>query len=381
MDISPMMLFALVLFIGTVVSYLSKRFHITAVPIFMVIGIILGPAGLNIENYEGISFIGDLGLLMIVFIAGLDVYKEKMVSVGNTMLFTALNAAISFFAGVVTGYVFGYETYTSLLIGTILISSSVGIIIPMIAGHEDLKNRFGFLTPSVVILDGMSLFLLSFFIEMSKGEGITYFLIYSALFIVILLLLLPRVVNGFFMINSRRAYELPFVFVCLACFVAVAELIGLPNILVAFLAGIALGRIITTREVYDEIKAIGEDFLTPVFFIVLGMGLDFSVFTESLGNLAFMISLTLILMVSKIATGMIFGGLKGYGRKESFLIGAIFWPQLSATLAATAVAFSAGLFDEVVVMAVACMAIVTSLATPLVVEILLSRGAKQPEIT
>lgn len=375
MDISPMMLFALVLFIGTVVSYLSKRFRIAAVPIFMVIGIVLGPEGLDMESYEGLSFIGDLGLLMIVFIAGLDVYKEKMVYVSNTMLFTALNAAISFFAGIVTGYVFGYGMYTNLLIGTILISSSVGIIIPMIAGHEDLKKRFGFLTPSVVILDGLSLFLLSLFIEMSKGKGITYFLIYSALFVVILLLFLPRVANRFFLINSRKAYELPFVFVCLACFVAVAELIGLPNILVAFLAGIALGKIITTREVYDEIKAIGEDFLMPIFFIVLGMGLDFSVFGRGLSNLAFTIALILVLMLSKIVTGFAFGAIRGYSRRDELLIGFMFWPQLDATLAATAVAFSAGLFDDVIVVAVACMAIVTSLATPLVVEILLSRGA------
>lgn len=381
MDLTPMMLFALVLFIGTSISFLSRRFHITAVPIFIVLGIILGPFGIGIEHYEGLSFIGELGLLMIVFIAGLDVYKEKVVSVTNTMLFCFLNTTVSFLAGVIAGYVFGYGTYTNMLIGTILISSSVGIIIPMISGNESLKNRFGFLTPSVVILDGMSLFLLALVIEMSKGRGITHFLIYSALFIIILLFLLPRVARKFFAVNTRKGYELPFVFMCLAGFIAVAEFIGLPNILIAFLAGIALGATVNEREVYDEVKAIGEDFLTPVFFIVLGMGLDFSVFTESLGNLAFMISLTLILMASKIATGMIFGGLKGYGRRESFLIGAIFWPQLSATLAATAVAFSAGLFDEVVVMAVACMAIVTSLATPITVEVLTGRNRKLLEQT
>jgi len=371
-----MMLFALILFIGTGVSYLSKRFHITAVPIFMILGIILGPFGAGIENYEGLSFIGDLGLLMIVFIAGLEVYKEEVASVSDTALFCFLNTIISFSAGVFIGSIFGYDVYTSMLIGSILISSSVGIIIPMIAGKENLKSRFGFLTPSVVILDGLSLFLLAFVIELSKGGSITNFLVYSALFIALLLLLLPKLANRFFMRNSRRAYELPFVFMCLAGFVAIAELIGLPNILIAFLAGIALGRIITTREVYDEIKAIGEDFLMPIFFIVLGMELDFSVFAESLSNFAFTVSLILILMISKVATGIIFGKIKRYNRKESFLIGSIFWPQLSATLAATAVAFDAGLFDDVVVVAVACMAIVTSLATPIVVEILTVEGRK-----
>lgn len=365
-----MMLFALILFIGTGVSYLSRRFHITAVPIFMILGIILGPFGVGIEQYEGLSFIGDIGLLMIVFIAGLEVYKEEIASVSDTVLFCFLNTIISFSAGVFIGYVFGYNVYTSMLIGSILISSSVGIIIPMIAGKEDLKSRFGFLTPSVVILDGLSLFLLAFVIEMSKDSSIINFLVYSALFIALLLLLLPKLADRFFARNTRSAYELPFVFMCLAGFVALSELIGLPNILIAFLAGIALGRIITTREVYDEIKTIGEDFLMPIFFIVLGMGLDFSVFAESLSNFAFTASLILILMISKVAAGITFGKIKRYDRKESFLIGSIFWPQLSATLAATAVAFEAGLFDNVVVVAVACMAIVTSLATPIVVEIL-----------
>ena len=367
-DLSPMVVFAIILFIGTGVSYLSKRFRITGVPLFIVIGIIM--AGLGIEHYEGLSFIGDLGLLMIVFIAGLDVYKEKMVSVGNTILFCVLNATISFSAGVFIGYVFGYGIYTSILIGTILISSSVGIIIPMIAEKKALKSSYGFLTPSVVILDGLSLFLLALVIEMSAGKGIAGFLMYSAIFILLMLLFLPRIAKRFFSKNARRAYDLPFIFMCLAGFIAVAEIIGLPNILTAFLAGISLGETITSREAYDEVKAIGEDFLMPVFFVVLGMELDFGVFTDGLGSIAFTASLILILMFSKVATGVIFGEIRGYEAREGLLIGAIFWPQLDATLAATAVAFDAGLFDDVIVVAVACMAIVTSLVSPIVVEYL-----------
>jgi Kef-type K+ transport system membrane component KefB len=366
MNLSPMVVFAVILFVGTCVSYISKRFRITAVPMFLVIGIIM--SGLGVESHEGLSFVGDLGLIMIVFIAGLGVYKEKMVSVGNMTLFCVLNAATSFAAGVFIGYIFEYGIYASMLIGTILISSSVGIIIPMIAEKGELKSRYGFLTPSVVVLDGLSLFLLAFIIEMSAGEGVAGFLAYSAIFIVLMLIFLPRIARRFFFKNSRKAYDLPFVFMCLTGFIAVAEVIGLPNILIAFLAGISLGETVLSREVYDEVKAIGEDFLMPVFFVVLGMELNFGVFAESLGSIVFTISLILALMLSKVITGFAFGKIRGYGSRESLLIGAIFWPQLDATLAATAVAFDAGLFDGVIVVAVACMAIVTSLAAPIVVE-------------
>jgi len=52
--------FAVILFVGTCVSYVSKRFRITAVPMFMVIGIIM--SGLGVESQEGLSFVVDRGL-------------------------------------------------------------------------------------------------------------------------------------------------------------------------------------------------------------------------------------------------------------------------------------------------------------------------------
>ena len=65
--------FSVILVVSLVISEILKRYHITAVPFYIVAGVILGPYGLGLHLGEDLKFMGEIGLLFLVFMAGIGV--------------------------------------------------------------------------------------------------------------------------------------------------------------------------------------------------------------------------------------------------------------------------------------------------------------------
>jgi len=377
MDISnaltnPIITFSIILVIALMIPEFLKRFKITSVPFYIIAGILLGPFGIGLHLGEGLIFLGEVGLLFLIFIAGMEIYEMGDIHIGKIVLFTIISALVCFSGGFLLGLGMGYSIITALLIGTVLISSSIGEIIPMVNSTPSVKRRLSHIIfPAIVILDAASLILLGVIIKTEQPViQVVIFILELILLVIVSFTLLPKLLSIFFTRTSRKPKEgdLKFIITILMFIVAAGYAIGVHGIVTAFIAGVIVGRHIPNQTIYDKVHAIGYGMLIPVFFIVLGMELDIGVLFEGKGNLLFPVLLVLTLLVTKLTGGLIFALIKRMPLRDGFILGMVLWPQLSATIAATAVGYETGIIKQEVLVSVVIMALFSALGTPFILR-------------
>lgn len=371
--------FALILVLGLFLPEVAQKWRISTVPFYIIAGMLIGPYGFGVlQSHPALSFVGELGLYFLIFIAGLEVYRTTGAKWGEPARMSVFFALVCFFAGFVFGQLMGFGVLSSLLVGTILVSSSVGEIIPIVNASRSLKEKASHLIiPAVVILDTLSLVGISLLTQY-QSSPISLLVMASSivLFFLVGVVLIPRAARWYFSRGDKKKADegdLKFIIAALFVVVAVSEIIHLHGILAAFLAGLLIGRSVPHRKEFHRLEGIGYALLIPVFFVVLGMETNIRVLWTGGAAAAVAVGLLFTLFTSKLAAGVMFGaagGFRGSSReriKKGALTGVIFWPQLSATIAATVVGREFGLVDESLFVAVIIMAIVSATLTPFLI--------------
>jgi len=373
--------FALILMISLVIPEILKEASMIVVPFYIITGVILG---LWFESHDALVFLGDIGILFLVFIAGMEIQEHGKISWKRPVGMSIISAGTCFLFGATLGYLWGFEATTSLLLGTILMSSSVGEIVPMVTSSTHLREKFAdFLFPAIIIMDASSLFLLTVLIQWDSNPfDFAFFLVAACLFTILIVHLLPKLAHKFFTRKSSKPREtdVKFIITVLLVSVALGEIIGLHGILIAFLVGAILGRHIPNEKTRQKLHGFGHGFFIPIFFIVLGMNLDISFLYSGTAGVLLIAAIIGTLISSKIIGAMTYSRFENLSSREGLVLGVTIWPQLSATLAAAAVGYERDIFDAELLTAVVFMSITTALATPFVVQALLRSEEREHAI-
>jgi Kef-type K+ transport system membrane component KefB len=156
--------FFLVLLTGLLSSTLLKKLHLPWVAALLLGGVLIGPYGLDIfEPDSTVKFISDMGLVFLMFMAGLEVklsgFKKCVLSF---FALSVVNGLLPFVVGMGIAYYYGYSRITMFLLGTVFVSSSIAVVIPTLEANNlfDLKIGKAVMATSI-IQDVASLFLLS----------------------------------------------------------------------------------------------------------------------------------------------------------------------------------------------------------------------------
>ena len=160
-----------------------------------------------------------------------------------------------------------------------------------------------------------------------------------------------------------------------------AEFLGMHFLIGAFAAGVIFARSVvgedTHRKLETRTEAITLGLLAPVFFASIGMHLKLSAVTEATG---FLVVLLLAATVGKLVGAGLTAKLSGFSNKQALAIGSAMNARGAVEIIIADIALRAGLFDhpsppppaiEYLFSAVVVMAIVTTLASPLTLRMLL----------
>lgn len=384
-DYDPFLItFAGVMFLALIIPELVHRFNITPVPFYIIAGIIVGPYGVGLlELNPSMYDIGRMGLFFLVFLAGLEAHYPAGKKSMELMKLVFIAGNVCFFYGFLAMRFFGYGVDTAFLFGAILVSSSVGEIIPIVSSTPHIKDKLGnIIIPAVVILDTVSLILLSFVLHFDEGPmSIVFFMSLALFFIILSVRLIPLIAKWYFGRYKRRPAdaETTFVLAILFYFIAVATLLGIHGIVAAFIAGIILGEIFEDKGTLRKLEAIGHGILIPIFFINLGIATNLGILVQDgeYKNILMAVTVLMILILSKLIGGLIFALTSKRSTSIGLTVGLIFWPQLSATLAATEVGKEAGIIPDELFVSIVVMAIVSALGTPFVVRALFGRRSQE----
>ena len=400
-----------------IIPLLVKRWHVPSVVAIMAIGIIIGPGALNYFDhmnawmghavdtaalYRIVNAIGFLGLVFLMALAGMEVdlrmLKNEKCAVASLSILTFVLPAG---AGYFTYWLFERNDMLGAFVyASLFASHSIGIVFPVIRELGVVHTRFGIaVLSSTVITDIASLILLAICVQYKRFDvsassthhlqsvslldhlDLTFlgswfgpaFLGIILLYILLVMLLLPF----FWRWLSRmlpQGDDLNVTYFLLAVLVVVllGEMLGINLIVGAFVAGMAVARSqgfeAPGKVLIHKLEGIGFGLVIPFLFLSIGFQANIGVLVQSWTSMTIAIATVIGLVSSKVLSGWLAMRISGFDNTKGICAGLMTVPQLSATLAAAAVALNLKMLSEDFFNAIVFLSLMTTLPIPTLVR-------------
>lgn len=385
--------FALGMVMLVVIPRLSRRLHVPVPVGLLLCGVIVGPYVLDIfgKVRPVADFLAELGKLLLMFFAGLEINLELFRRVRNRSI--ALGIATTVFPlvlGTVVGLSFGYAAIPAIVIGSLLASHTLlGLSVVSRLGLGSLEPMT-VAVGATVMSDTLSLVVFAICVSIYttgfSPSGLALLLAEISGYIVLVLFGLSRL--GAYVLkrveNEEDAY-----FVVMLSIMAIAgvlaDAIQLPGIVGAFLAGLAINASAQNAPASVKLEFLAKSLFIPIFFVVTGFLINPVPFVHGIFDNFFLVaSIIGALLVGKWIAAWGVGRAFGYSRNEQLTIWSLTLPQVAATLAATLVAHetlgAAGqrLLDDRMLNVVLVLVFATSVLGPVLTERFASRLTTGP---
>jgi CPA2 family monovalent cation:H+ antiporter-2 len=309
-----------------VLGLVANRFGISAIPAYLLAGLLLGPNEPEelalISPSEVTEFVAELGIVFLLFFLGLEFSLDRLARTGRHFGLggTAdllINAGLGLAVGVVA---FGATSAALVLAACIYVSSSAIAVKGLIDFRRLGDDETDLVLAILVFEDIVVAFMLGFAAAGGGGPSETLVLVAKVLGFVTAGVAASRWLSRPF---DRFLDRLPLEFFLLAVFgflvacAALAEELGLSEAIGALMAGIVLSET-SVREQIEERFFSFRDVFAALFFFVFGLSIDLSAF----GDVGWIILLAVALtLVGKLGTGMVAGGVGGFTRRQGFNAG------------------------------------------------------------
>lgn len=377
---SALEFFTLLLFLVFLLPPLFARLRLPAVVALLTGGVMLGPHVLGIIAPDDavLGLFTVVGRVFLMFIVGLEIdmrvfqeTKQRSMGFGlATFLFPLLG-------GIAMARLFDFGWNAAFLIGS-LIASHTLLGFPIVtrlglAKREPMAVAVG----ATIFTDIASLLVLAVCVSIHKGgfsaTGLLLQLFELAVYAILVLQGLPLVGRMYFRRYRDDENDLfTFTFLAVMLAAAGAHFIHLEDIVGAFLAGVAVNRVLSASPVREKIIMMGEGLFIPMFFVAIGVRLDLPIFAATLVNsLPFVLAIIGALVLGKFLAAFSVRGRFGYDWPSTLTMWSLSLPQVAATLAAAMAAYEAmddlgdRLITESVLNAVIVLMVLTSILGPI----------------
>ncbi len=374
---NPVLVFSLILFIILLAPILLRRINIPGIVGLIVSGVIIGPNGLNIlEKNSAVELFSTIGLLYILFIAGLDLDLNEFRSNRNkSYLFGFLTFIFPLILCYpVCYYYLGFSFNASLLISSMLsahtliayqIVNKLGIsknqAVAITVGGTILADTAVLISLALILANNQSQLALEFWIKLGISLSVFSFIIFY---------LIPKIAKWFFHQHEEDKHA-HYIFSLLIVFFAafLSELAGLEPIIGAFLSGLALNRLIPhSSALMNRIEFIGNSLFIPFFLISVGMLVDLSGVLENPKILILAAIFSFIGIFGKWIAAFLTQKIFRFSKYQRQLIFGLSSSRAAAALALVLVGYESEILDRNVLNATIILILVTCIFASFVTD-------------
>ena len=374
---NPVLVFSLVLFIILLSPILLRPIRVPGIIGLILSGVVIGPHGLNwLEKSSAVNLFSTIGLLYIMFIAGLELDMNEFKKTRHkSLVFGFFTFIIPIAIGFpVCHYLLGYDILPSILIASMFATHTL-VSYPIvnrygISKHEAVAITIG----GTILTDTAVLIILAVITGASQGNinqefwvtlGISF-----AVFLFIMFGVIPKIAKWFFeKIESEKTGHYIFVLTVVFFAAFLAEIAGLEPIIGAFVAGLALNKLIPhSSALMNRIEFIGNAIFIPFFLISVGMIVDVSVLTKGPMALIVAATLTIVAVSGKYLAATMTQVIFKYTGNQRNLIFGLSNAHAAATLAVIMVGYNSNIIDENVLNGTILLILVTCIVATMVTE-------------
>jgi len=329
----PVLIFSLVLLIILCAPLLFDRLHIPHIVGLILAGVLFGEYGLGVLSYDkSIQLFGQVGMLYIMFIAGIDMdMNDFMHNRNKSLVFGAYTFFIPVLFGLVTGFILMYIIFTTLSETTMvewisndserggvirysmfsaivlasMFASNTLLAYPIVSRYGITRNKAVTITVGGTMVSMLlSLIVLAVVLQVANGDvSLTFwikFILSLVIYSFIVFYIFPKLTSWFFKHHADSILQYIFVLALVLLSSFLAKLAGMEYIIGAFLAGISINRLIPKRSpLMNRINFVGNAIFIPFFLIGVGMIVDIKLIFSGYTTIVVALIMTAVATISK----------------------------------------------------------------------------------
>lgn len=361
--------FAMVALAALACGMVFSRLKQPAVVGYILAGVILGPSVLGVvTNREQIELLAELGVLMLLYLVGMELSLRAFKAVWRVAMFAMLFQLVCGVGAMLAlSFVLGWSIELALLLGFVVTLSSTAVAIKMLEDLGELRTRLGQITIAVLIAQDLAVAPLMLIAGSLGGKGFGFGAFFKLVLAVGLLAGLA------WYLSRRQRIHLPFAAWLSAsvdltavaglafCFAAAAlsGLAGLSPAYGAFLAGLIIGNSAERHAVLQTMQPI-QSVLMMMFFLSIGLLVDIDYIAGHIGEV---LTVLVVVTLFKSAFNVLILRVLGEPWTRAYFAGVMLSQIGEFSFLIAALGLSTGLIDPAhnrLVVAVTVLSLATS---------------------
>lgn len=388
-------LLIIILAVAKLSGYLSTLIHQPAVFGELLVGVLLGPTLLNITGlpfitnthiFDFISELGEIGVLMLMFLAGLELHlkdlaKNTRVAAIAGILGVVLPVGLGLIFGSLTGLDFNHSLFLGLTLGATSVSISAQVLIEL----KQIRSKVGLaLLGAAVFDDILVILLLSIFLALLGGGGnfLQILLVFGKMILFLALsagfglYLLPRLTHWTSKLPVSQNVATLAIVILLVYGVAAELLGGMAAITGTFVAGLMFARTPEKKQIETNLHSLSYAFFVPIFFISIGLSVNLR--SMDLQTVWMILGISVVAILGKII-GSGGGALMAkFSFRESLLIGIGMVSRGEVGLIIAKIGLDSGYLSAELFSSIIGMILITTLVTPPLLRFVFSTKESAP---
>ena len=374
---NPVLIFSLILLIILLSPLLLRKLKIPSLIGLIISGVLIGPHGLHLlDNDAAIRLFSTIGLLYLMFIAGLELDLQSFsVNRNKSLLFGLFTFAIPLCLGFpVCSSLLHYNVEANLFISCMFATHTL-VSYPIVSkmgvyGNKAVATAVG----GTILTDTLVLLLFAVIMGNHLGHLTGMFWLRMGVGVVVLIgmlfFVIPRIARWLFSkLESEKQSHYIFVLAVLFFAAFFSQVAGLEPIIGAFLSGIALNKLIPRSSVLmNRIEFIGNSLFIPFFLISVGMMVNVSVLFSNSVTWILTLVLTCMALAGKWIAAFVTQLICRFSANQRKLLFGLSSSRAAATLAMISTGYMAGLIDENVLNATILLILITCIVSSFVTE-------------
>lgn len=374
---------AVILIAAKIFGMISRKLKMPEVLGALVSGVILGPVALHFVEYnDSIKLLANLGVIFLMFLAGLETNLDEFKKAGKSSLVIAvMGIFVPLVLGTLSGYLFFSNQIENLFIGVILTATSVSITVETLTELGKLNTRVGInILGAAVIDDILGLVLISVILAVNGNSGNSSLGITLGgigLFCVIgiaAIIFLPKFINRRIgeMQPGRNLLTFTIAAALLAAFAA--EKLGIAAITGAYLCGLLFSQFTHREYLERNVKAISSGFLSPIFFASVGIEANIQGFNTEMLLIA--LAMFVVAVIGKVVGCGFAARLFKMSRSESIQVGTGMISRGEVAIITANIGLQDHIISQEVFIPTIIVVILTTLVTPILLKLSFSHRNK-----
>ena len=370
-----------------ILGLFTRKIHMPAVVGALVAGVILGPSCLNLITLTGdtgvfLEQMAELGVILLMFNAGLETDLSELKKNGVASFVTALIGVIVPLVGGFLGYAFFFHTdfsdYDEVLkavfVGVVLTATSVSITVETLREMGKLKGKVGTTILGAAVIDDIIGIIVLTIVTSLKDTSVSPItvvlkIVLYFVFIAVLIFVLTKLKVFVEEQDEKRRTAIICVALCFILSYISEEYFGIADITGAYFAGLMLCTMKVGPYVARRCEIPSYLIFSPVFFASVGLkvtlgGMDASIWI-------FAIILLVIAILSKVVGCGLGAKICGCTGKEAFQVGIGMISRGEVALIVAQKGYASGMLDDVLFAPIVLVVIVTTLITPILLKLVM----------